>query len=105
MQVEQHGEHVIITLPKMVVIYEGAEEFKQMLYDLCEQGHQNIVLDFSHVIMIDTAGISPLLVSQKRLRDIGGRLRISNITSNYIREMFKTIELHKVIQLDENASA
>ena len=100
MQVEYKEDHVTITLSRRVVIFEGAEEFKQTIYALCEQGYKNIVLDFTHVFMIDTAGISPLLVSQKRLKERKGGLKIANITSNYIREMFDTIELGKVIEIE-----
>ncbi len=100
MQIEHNGEEVKIILPKRVVNFENAEEFKQTLYDLCEQGYRKIVLDFSHVQMIDTAGISPLLVSQKRLKEQGGGLKIIQISSDYIREMFDTIELYKVIEIE-----
>ena len=100
MEVKYHEDYAVLTLPEMVVIFKGADELKETLYAMCQEGINNIVLDFTNVVMIDTAGLSSLLVYQKRLKERGGRLKVTNITCSYIREMFDTIELHKVIDID-----
>ncbi len=101
MQIERAEDYAALTLPEMVVIFGGAEEIKGALQSLYDEEYYTIVLDFTHVIMIDTAGLSSLLVYQQRLKARGGTLKIINITSKYIREMFKTIKLDTVITIEE----
>lgn len=100
MKVEYRDSCAVVTLPEKVAIFMGVEEFKETLINLYDEGYHIIVLDFSNLIMIDTSGLSQLLVFQHRLREREGELRIVNITSNYIREMFETIELFKVIPIE-----
>lgn len=97
MQVQQKEDHAVVIMQERIGVSNGVEEFKEILLSLCERGYKTIVLDFSHLIMIDTSGLSQLLIFQHRLKGIGGGLEIKNITSEYILEMFNTIELYKVI--------
>lgn len=100
MNVHYQEDHAVIIMEEKVAIFRGVEEFKEILLSLCSQGYKTIVLDFSHLIMIDTSGLSQLLIFQHRLKEQGGGLEIINITSEYIREMFETIELYKVISIE-----
>lgn len=100
MEVEYRNRQVVVALPEKIAIFKGAEQFKEILLSLYEEGHKTIVLDFKNLIMIDTSGLSQLLVFQHKLKERGGGLRIINITSDYIRDMFKTIELNKVISIE-----
>ena len=70
----------------------------QMLYD---EGSKVIVLDFNSVTSIDSSGLGKLLIFQKKLKERGGELKIINITSEYIRKMFKMIHLNKVINIED----
>lgn len=100
MKVEHKDSHAVVKLPEKIAIFKGAEELKETLSTLCEKGYHFIVLDFHDLIMIDTSGLSHLLVFQHRLKDREGGLKIINISSPYIREMFETIELYKVISIE-----
>lgn len=100
LQVEQQGDWGKIILPEKVVAFGGVEDFKQALNSLFNQGCRVIQLDFSHLVMLDTSGLSQILVFQNRLRERGGRLEIININSKYIRKMFVAIELFKVVEIE-----
>lgn len=100
MEVDYKEHYVVVTLPEKVAIFKGADELKNTLLTLCEEGYSTIVLDFTNLIMMDTSGLSHLLVFQHRLKKEKGSLNIINITSQYIRDMFETIELYKVISIE-----
>ncbi len=69
----------------------------QVLYD---EGFKEITLDFNLVTGIDSSGLGKLLIFQKKLKERGGKLKIINITNEYIRKMFKMIHLYKVIDIE-----
>lgn len=100
MEVEYRDKYAVVTLPEKIAIFKGADELKKVLLTLCDEGFSTIVLDFRDLIMIDTSGLRHLLVFQHRLKSMKGSLKIINITSQYIRDMFETIELYKVISIE-----
>ncbi len=100
MQVERHDDYATVTLPERVNL-NNAETLMQTLLNLDEQGFNPIVLDFTDLIMIDSAGLGRLLRFQQNIKEHGGELKIINITSDYIQKMFKVIKLNKVINIEE----
>ena len=78
----------------------NAHFFGEKLRAYYEEGIKDITLDFSRVTGIDSSGLGKLLLFQKRLKERGGKLRIINVTSSYIRKMFKMIHLYKVIDIE-----
>lgn len=73
------------------------EENLQALFD---EGVKAVELDFSRVTGIDSSGLGKLLLFQKKFKECGGQFRIKNVTSKYIRKLFKMIHLYKVIDIE-----
>ncbi len=69
------------------------------LQDFYEKGCHSIILDFSLLTSIDSLGLGQLLLFNKKLKKRDGELKIINVTSRYIREMFETIQLDKIITI------
>jgi anti-sigma B factor antagonist len=104
MKVERHGTYAIVTLPEIFDLI-NAEHFKQLLLSLIpfstyEKSFSPVIVDFANVKVIGSAGIGKLLMFQKRLKDRGGELKIINLKNDNIRELFNTIKLHKVINIE-----
>ncbi len=70
------------------------------LVELDEQGYNLIILDFTNTIMIDSAGLGRILRFHQDIRNHGGELKITNISSDYISKMFKVLKLGKVIKIE-----
>ncbi len=73
---------------------------KEKLQSLYEEGFKVITLDFSLVTNIGSTGLGKLLLIQKKLKEQGGELKIINVTNEYIRKMFKMIQLSRVINIE-----
>lgn len=99
-RVERHDDHAVIYLPEKVFI-PNSDGFKETLELLYDEGHDTIVLDCRNLKMFDTAGISGVAVYQKKLKERGGELKIINVTHDYIKHLFSTIELHKIVEIQE----
>lgn len=100
MEVKHHEGYATVTLPERINI-NNADPFMQTLLDLDEQEYNTIILDFTNSIMIDSAGLGRILRFQEKIKNRGGELKIINITSDYIRKMFKVIKLDKVITIED----
>lgn len=77
-----------------------SQELKDKLLELYNEGYNFIVIDFSNVTSIDSSGLGKLLLFQKKLKERGGALSVTNVTSDYIKNMFQTIHLDKVIEIE-----
>lgn len=58
----------------------------------------NLVLDFSEVRMVDSAGIGVLLSVQRRVRAVGGQLVVRN-PSEHVRRVFALTGVDRRLQL------
>ena len=76
-------------------------ELKNMLQDLCDENYTMVAVDFSKTKMIDSSCLGRLLMFQKKLKENGGELVITNVASRYIKKMFDLIQLRKVISIIE----
>lgn len=92
-------ERTIITLPEKIDI-TNSDELKQCLLTLYQEGFKFVELNFQNVSSIDSSGLGKLLLFQKKFAERQGGLRIINITSNNIKNMFKMIRLADVIDYE-----
>ncbi len=65
-----------------------------------EEINQSTILDFSDLEYISSAGLSILLVTQKRLKDNDQEISIQNM-NNHIREIFRYAGFDQIIHIDE----
>lgn len=99
-KLETHEDYAVVKLPKKVMI-PYSRQFKRTLQSAYDQGYNKIILDCEQLEMFDTAGISGVAVFQKKLKDRGGELKIINVNNDYIKHLFRTIELNKVVSIEE----
>lgn len=84
---------------------ENYHILKEKIFQAFYEEHcANITLDFSLLAGIDSSGLGQLLLCQKKLKKCGGGLKIVNITSRYIREMFKMIQLDRIIAVEYDSA-
>ena len=100
MQVEHHEDYAVLNLPDKVII-PNSGEFREALQELYDRGYKNVLIDCSKLRMFDTAGLSSVAVFQKRLKDRGGELKIINVADDYIKHLFRAIELRKIVNIEE----
>ncbi len=98
MQAEQHEDCAVITLPEVIDLII-APDFKNVLRTLYDQDCNNIRIDCSQLVMIDSAGLGSLVFFQKKLKDRGGELKLINVTNDYIKHLFDMIDLQRVIHI------
>ncbi len=99
-RVEDKGDYALVILPEKVMI-PHSYYFKPAMQKAYELGHNTIVLDCTDLKMFDTAGFAYVSAYQKKMKDIGGEIKMINVGNDYVKEMFHTIEMSKLLSIEE----
>lgn len=101
MRIEKKGQDAALITPNETIDISNAHELKEDMLNLYNEGVNNITFDFSRVRSIDSSGLGKLLLFQKKLKERDGEMQIINISSDYVKKMFKMIHLDKVIKIQD----
>lgn len=93
------NEEEITVYPQGRLDLSTATDFNDILTSLTDRHIKRICLDFSSVSDIDSPGLGKLLVSQKKLRELGRELYLRNVDSERVRKVFSLVHLHKAINI------
>lgn len=96
-----HDSCKVVILPETVTVSSSAAALRKTLFSLYEHGHNNIILDFGKVKLLDCAGLGTILFSQNRLKKRGGEIRIVNVESKHLKNLFELIHIHSVIKIEQ----
>ena len=97
MSVNQQDDKVTISITGSID-ERGAEEMKRLFLDMEISTLKEVLLDFSGVTFIGSAGIGKLLLLYKNLVVHGGTITIEKMSKD-IYTMFKVVKLDKIFNL------
>ncbi len=106
-KVNDSGQVTVVTFNDSKIIDEAEiQEFGQELYDLVEREKRSkIVLNFGHVEFLSSAALGKLIGFDKRVKQHGARLMLTNIRPE-IYEVFAITKLTKLFNIkDDEADA
>ncbi len=82
----------------------SASEFQKALLALIEQGAKNLVLDFSGVDYISSAGLRAILVVAKQLRSGQGELSVA-VLQEMVKEVFELSGFNAILPIFDSLDA
>ncbi len=106
-EVSEVGEVAVIRFVDRKIIDEVAiQELGDELFALVEEENRaNLLLNFSGVEFLSSAALGKLITLDKKVKAVGGRLKLSNIRPR-IYDVFKITNLNKLFDIkDEEADA
>jgi anti-sigma B factor antagonist len=74
------------------------------LREVIDAGARQVVLDFAGVTFVDSSGLSLLVLSRERLRDLGGRLGLAEVQKP-VRSVLALSALDKVLEVYDSVAA
>lgn len=95
-----YEEDIPCLILPLTIDLSNSHLFKETLFSLYTEGHKKIIVDFSQVQTIDSSGLGKILLFHQKMKDRGGELRIININSENIQNMFRIIQLQKVLFIE-----
>jgi anti-sigma B factor antagonist len=80
------------------LVVGNRQEFKQAILDDVEQGARLVIVDFTRSAYIDSSGLGALVSLAKRLREVGGDLRLVGLNDD-LRTLFELTRLDSLFPL------
>ncbi|MEQ1693071.1 MAG: STAS domain-containing protein [Gemmatimonas sp.] len=80
------------------LVVGNRQEFKQAILDEVEQGARLVIIDFSRAAYIDSSGLGALVSLGKRVRELGGDLRLAALNDD-LRTLFELTRLDSLFPL------
>ena len=99
LQVTKHGDIVIIDVDGQLIV-GNRQELKQRVLDEAEGGARRILIDFAKTAYIDSSGLGVLVSLAKRLRELGGDLRLANLNDD-LQTLFELTKLDSLFQISD----
>jgi anti-sigma B factor antagonist len=97
LHVSKSGEVVIIEVEGQLIV-GNRQELKQRVLDEAEAGARKILVDFAKTGYIDSSGLGVLVSLAKRLRELGGDLRLANLNDD-LQTLFELTKLDTLFQI------
>lgn len=90
--------HTLVMTPEGRLDAQSAQSLQEQILRRIEDGEKSILLDFSKIDYISSAGLRALLTAAKRLRESGGRLAICFLKDK-VREVFQVSGFDTVVEI------
>jgi len=89
----------IIQLPVGALDAATAREFRQEADQLLGE-HQKVVLDFTKVTFVDSAGLGVVLAFLRRVTQAGGDLKVCGLNKG-VKALFQLVRMHRIVEIFE----
>ena len=93
----RNNDTLVVEVNTQLVV-TNRQEFKQAILDAVEQGARLVIVDFSASPYIDSSGLGALVSLGKRIRELGGDLRLAALNDD-LRTLFELTRLDALFPL------
>jgi anti-sigma B factor antagonist len=100
LHVSREKEVVIVEIEGQLIV-SNRQELKQRVLDEAEGGARKILVDFARTGYIDSAGLGVLVSLAKRLRELGGDIRLANLNDD-LQTLFELTKLDTLFQIADS---
>ncbi len=97
LNITRKGDVVVIEVEGQLIV-GNRQELKQKVLDEAEAGARKILVDFAGAGYIDSSGLGVLVSLAKRLRELGGDLRLANLNDD-LQTLFELTKLDSLFQI------
>jgi anti-sigma B factor antagonist len=95
----------IVDLSGRMTQDEGSQVLRATIKQLASQGQKHVLLNLSEVPFIDSSGIGELVSAFTVMRDLGGELKLLNL-SRKVHDLLQITKLYTVFDIrDDEATA
>jgi anti-sigma B factor antagonist len=94
----QFGLITIVDLRGRIELGEASVTLRQTIHDLVESGRTKIILNFSEVNSIDSAGVGELAGAYVPVKSKGGELKVLNPTKK-VHGVLQITQLNRVFEV------
>jgi anti-sigma B factor antagonist len=97
-----NGTGVTIVRIDGQLIVGNRQELKTLIQEGLDRGERKFLVDCSQTGYIDSSGLGALVSLAKKVRDLGGELRIAGLNED-LRSLFELTKLDTLFHISETA--
>ena len=97
-----NGSGVTIVRIDGQLIVGNRQELKTLIQEGLDRGERKFLIDCSQTGYIDSSGLGALVSLAKKVRDLGGELRIAGLNED-LRSLFELTKLDTLFHISETA--
>jgi len=94
------GEITVVDVEGQLIV-GNRQELKQRVLDELEGGGRKFLIDFSNTGYIDSSGLGVLVSLSKKIRELGGELRLSTLNED-LRTLFELTKLDTLFRIADS---
>ncbi len=98
--VKKHGDVTILEVEGTLIV-GNRQELKQKVIEELETGTRKVLVDFDKTTYIDSSGLGVLVSLAKKIREMGGDLRLANLNED-LQTLFELTKLDTLFQISES---
>jgi anti-sigma B factor antagonist len=99
---EVGGVTVVSFVDRKILDAANIQELGDELFQLVEQdGHKNLLLDFSNVEFLSSAALNKLIILHNKVQANSGQLKLCNLMPE-IREVFVITRLNQLFEIEDS---
>lgn len=99
-QVSQEGDITVVDVDGQLIV-GNRQELKQKVLDELENGGRKFLVDFTETGYIDSSGLGVLVSLSKKIREVGGELRLSTLNED-LRTLFELTKLDTLFRIADS---
>jgi len=105
--VTTNNSGVVVVAVDGQLIVGNRQDLKQKVLDALEKGGRKFVIDFTRTGYIDSSGLGVLVSLSKKIRELGGELRLAGLNEDLqtLFELTKLDTLFSILKTPEEAVA
>ena len=96
-KVRRVGDVTVVDVDGQLIV-GNRHELKRMVLDEVEGGARSLVIDFARTGYIDSSGLGVLVALSKKIREVGGDLRLTSL-SHDLRTLFELTRLNTLFDI------
>ncbi len=96
----REGEVTVVDVDGQLIV-GNRQELKQKVLDELENGGRKFLVDFTETGYIDSSGLGVLVSLSKKIREVGGELRLSSLNED-LRTLFELTKLDTLFRIADS---
>jgi anti-sigma B factor antagonist len=95
--VRKEGDVCVVSVEGQLIV-GNRQELKQRVLEELERGERRFLVDFGQTGDIDSSGLGVLVSLSKRIRELNGELRLTNLNDD-LKSLFELTKLDTLFQI------
>jgi anti-sigma B factor antagonist len=92
------GEVTVLNLAGRITLGEGTLRLRETIDEILARGRNQILLNFSEVFYVDSAGLGTLVQVNSLVRNAGGKLKLMKL-KEITRDLIQITRLYSVFEI------